>query len=289
MMEKLGPKQILCPTDFSETANLALRYAKVMAERFQSRLLVLYAEAYEPPPYFTADQQKGLLKAQARSRKAAAVHLSRQAKELLGESVEAETIIVEDHPASGILKTAASRGVDWIVMGTHGRSGWRRAMLGSTTERVLRETEKPVLTVRHKEGENKTFPSIIQKILCPVNYSEVAQKALAYAATLAERFSAELRVLTVIESPGEDSEEGERERLCAWIPGGIRPRCQIQEMIRRGDAGEQILKTAGSDGCDLIVLGAQHKRFWDSTIIGRTTMNVIRHAPCPVFTVVQKM
>ena len=288
-MEELRPKQILCPIDFSEAANLALQYAKVMAERFQSRLLVLYADPYEPPPYFTADQQKDLVKAQARSRKAAKVHLSRQAKERLGESIEAETIIVEDHPASGILKTAASRGADWIIMGTHGRSGWRRAMLGSTTERVLRKTEKPVLTVRHKEGENKLSPFTIQKILSPVNYTEVAQKALGYAAALAERFSAELRVLTVIESPGEDTEESERKGLCAWIPGGIRPRCQIQEMVRRGNAGEQILKTAGSDGCDLIVLGAQHKRFWDSTVIGTTTMNVIRHAPCPVFTVVLKI
>ncbi len=288
-MEKPEPKQILCPTDFSETANLALQYAKVMAERFQSRLLVLYAEAYEPPPYFTADQQKSLVKAQARSRKAAAVHLSRQAKELLGESVEAETIIVEDHPALGILKTAASRGVDWIVMGTHGRSGWRRAMLGSTTERVLRETEKPVLTVRHKEGENKTFPALIQKILCPVNYSEVAQKALTYAATLAEGFSAELRVLTVRESQAEGLDEEEMERLCSWVPGSLRPRCQISEMVRQGIAAEQILQAATSDGCDLIVLGAQHKRFWDSTVIGTTTMNVIRHAPCPVFTVVQKI
>jgi nucleotide-binding universal stress UspA family protein len=212
-MEKPEPKRILCPTDFSETANLALHYAKVMAERFQSQLLVLYAEAYEPPPYFTAVQQRDLVKAQARSRKAAEVHLSRLAKELLGESVEAETIIVEDHPASGILKTAASRGADWIIMGTHGRSGWRRAMLGSTTERVLRETKRPVLTVCHKEGEDIPSPFVIQKILCPVNYSEVAQKALGYAATLAERFSAELRVLTVIESAGERSEEGEKERL----------------------------------------------------------------------------
>lgn len=288
-MEKIEPKQILCPTDFSETANLALQYAKVLAERFESRLLVLYAETYEPPPYFTADQQKRLVKEQARSRKAAAVHLSRQAKEVLGESVGAETIVVEDHPASGILKTAEFRGADWIVMGTHGRRGWRRAILGSVAERVLRETDKPVLTVRQKAGEEKPSPFTIQKILCPVNYTEVAQKALGYAATLAERFSAELRVLTVIESPGEGLEEGEKEKLCAWIPGGIRPRCQMQEMVSRGNAGEQILKTAASDGCDLIVLGAQHKRFWDSTVIGTTTMNVIHHAPCPVFTVVLKI
>jgi universal stress protein E len=162
-------------------------------------------------------------------------------------------------------------------------------MLGSTTERVLRETGKPVLTVRHREGEETPSPLNIQKILCPVNYTEVAQKALGYAATLAERFSAELKVLTVIESAGERSEEGERDRLCAWIPGGIRPRCQIQEMVSRGNAGEQILKAVASDGCDLIVLGAQHKRFWDSTVIGTTTMNVIRHSPCPVFTVVQRI
>ncbi len=155
-------------------------------------------------------------------------------------------------------------------------------------ERVLRETEEPVLTVRGREEEERKPLAPIRKILCPVNFTDVARKALGYATTLAERFAAELRVLTVVETPGEVSEEEEKEKLCAWIPGILHSRCRMEEVVRRGNAAEQILQAATSDGCDLIVLGAQHKRFWDSTVLGTTTVNVTRYAPCPVFTVVQK-
>jgi nucleotide-binding universal stress UspA family protein len=260
----------------------------MIADKFQAQLIVLYAEPFEPPPYFTSDQEGDLVKSQARSRKAAVDYLVRHVKAQLGETFNGETVFMEDHPVAAILKTAESRTADWVVMGTQGRSGWSRARLESVAERVLRETEKPVLTVRGKEGEAKNHPASIRNILCPVNFTDIARKAMGYATTLAERFSAELRVLTVIESPGEVSEEEEKEKLCAWIPGSLHSRCRMQEAVRRGNAAEQILETAASDGCDLIVLGAQHKRFWDSTVLGTTTVNVTRHAPCPVFTVIQR-
>jgi len=287
-MEKLEPGRILCPTDFSDMADLALQYGRMIAENFQAHLIVLYAEPFEPPPYFTPDQEGDLIQSQARSRKAAETYLSRHVKAQLGETFKGEAVFMEGHPVAAILKTAESRQADWLVMGTQGRSGWSRARLGSVAERILRETEKPVLTVRGKEGEAKNPPASIRKILCPVNFTGIARKALGYATMLAERFFAELRVLTVIESPGEISEEKEKEKLCTWIPGSLHSRCRMQEAVRRGNAAEEILQATASDGCDLIVLGAQHKRFWDSTVLGTTTVNVTRHAPCPVLTVVQK-
>ncbi len=54
-MENLAPRRILCPTDFSAPADLALQYARIMADNFQAQLVVLYAESFEPPPYFTSD------------------------------------------------------------------------------------------------------------------------------------------------------------------------------------------------------------------------------------------
>ncbi len=287
-MENLAPRRILCPTDFSAPADLALQYARMMADNFQAQLVVLYAESFEPPPYFTSDQEGDLVKSQARSRKAAADYLVRHVKALFGETFNGETVFMEDRPVAAILKTADSRRAEWIVMGTQGRSGWSRARLGSVAERVLRETEEPVLTVRGREEEERKPPAPIRKILCPVNFTDVARKALGYATMLAERFSADLRVLTVIESPAEISEAEEKEKLCAWIPESLHSRCRMQEAVRQGNAAEQILEAAASEGCDLIVIGAQHKRFWDSTVLGTTTVNVTRHAPFPVLTVVQK-
>jgi nucleotide-binding universal stress UspA family protein len=284
-MKEFRPKVILCPTDFSEMASFALRYAQVMAERFQARLVVLYAEAFEPPPYFTADQQKDLLKSLVRSRKAAETHLTRYVSSRVGGALPVESLVVEGPPAAAILKTAQDQPADWIVMGTHGYSGWHRFLLGSVTERVLQETDRPVLAVRNKKGAEEPSPLSIQQVLCPVNYTEVALQALRQALTIVERFSARLMVVYVLESPGEGPEEKEMDRLCAWIPEEIRARCQMKEIVRKGNAAEQILEVADSADCDMIVLGARHKRLRDTTVIGTTTMNVTRHAPCPVLTV----
>ncbi len=115
------------------------------------------------------------------------------------------------------------------------------------------------------------------------------RKALEHAVAVAERFAAELTVIHAIESPSDSQEvEAEKGRVCDWIPQELMPRCAFQEVIRRGNAAEQIIDLAASMDADLIVLGAQHKPFSDSTVIGTTTVNVTRHAPCPVLTVISK-
>jgi nucleotide-binding universal stress UspA family protein len=287
-MDKLQPERILCPTDFSDMAAFALQYAKVVAEGFQARLIVLYAETFEPPPYFTSDQQRNLLKSLARSHKAAERHLSRYVDSQVGEALQAETLVVEGPPFRAILKAVQDRQVDWIVMGTQGQGGWKQLVMGSVTARVLAETDCPVLAVRYKKGAAEPYRVSIQRVLCPVNYTDIALKALHQAVAVVERFSAQLLIVHVLESPGEETEERAMDRLCSWIPEDIRSRCQMEEMIRKGNAAEQVLEAAASSDCDMMVVGAQHKRFWDTTVIGTTTMNVIGHAPCPVLTVVSK-
>jgi nucleotide-binding universal stress UspA family protein len=287
-MDKFQPKVVLCPTDFSDPATFALQYAKVMAGGFQARLVVLYAEAFEPPPYFTSDQQMDLLRSLARSRRAAETHLLRYVSAILGAGFPVESLIVEGLPVPAILKAAQDRNADWIVMGTHGRSGWSRVRLGSVTERVLEETDRPVLTVRVKRESAEPTPVSLRQVLCPVNYTAVALQALHQAVAIVQSFSANLLVIHVLESLGEESEESEMDRLCSWIPEDVRSRCQLKEMIRLGNVAEQILELAASTNCDMIVLGAQHKRFFDTTVIGSTTTRVTRHAPCPVLTVVRK-
>jgi nucleotide-binding universal stress UspA family protein len=287
-MDTLQPKVILSPTDFSEMAGYALRCGRTLAEGFQARLVVLYAEAFEPPPYFTADQERDMLKSLDRSRKAAETHLARYVKAQVGESLQVDSLVVEGPPARAILEAARKRHADWIVMGTHGHSGWHRFMMGSVTERVMGETDRPLLAVRFKKGAADPALVSIRQVLCPVNYTDIALRALHQAVAVVERFSARLLVVHVLESSGEGSEEGEMDRLCTWIPGAVRSRCQLKELVRRGNAAEEILAVAGSAGCDMIVLGAQHKRFGEATVIGATTVNVTRHAPCPVLTVISE-
>jgi len=288
-METFQPKLILCPTDFSEPATLALYYGKHLATCFGARLTVLYADPFSPPPYFTSGQVEDLAKTIERFKGAAYEYLTRYVSEHMGGPGEVEKIVVENQTVPAILLTAKDKKADMIVMGTHGRSGINRLMLGSVTEKVLHETDRPVLTVRGKKGIAEPSNVSIRQILCPINYTEVALKALEHAVGISKCFDAELLVLHVIESHSTDvKEEEEHGRLCAWIPDGVRSRCSLREVVRRGDAAEQIIEAASSAGCDMIVLGAQHKQFHDTTVLGTTTLRVTRHAPCPVLTVIRK-
>ena len=288
-MEAFEPKFILCPTDFSELATLALRYGMRFANCFGARLMVLYADPFSPPPYFTSGQVENLSNEIERSKGTAREYLIRYVKEHIENLSETEVAVVQNEPVPAIMGAAEQRNAGLIVMGTHGRSDFRRFLLGSVAEKILHETDRPVLTVREKRRGGTASKISIQHVLCPINYTEVAFNALEHAVAVSKCFGAELLVLHVIESHAtEVIDQDEHARLCSWIPDETRARCSLREIIRRGDAAEQIIEMASNVACDIIVLGAQHKRFSDTTVIGTTTLRVTRHAPCPVLTVVHK-
>ena len=288
-MEPFQPKFILCPTDFSEPATLAFYYGKKMVDCFGARLIVLYANPFTPPPHFTSGQVDELVKAIEHSKGVAREFLVRYAREHIGDSIKFEAVVVENQTVPAIYQMAEEKKADMIVMGTHGRSGFNRLMLGSVTEKILHETDLPVLTVSEKKINKKPSNDSIQQVLCPINYTEVALKALEHAVSISKCFGAELLVLHVIESRSSDvKEEVEHGRLCAWVSDDIRSRCSLKEIVRRGDAAEKITEMAQDQAIDLIVLESQHKRFSDTTVIGTTTVRVTRHVPRPVLTVIRK-
>ncbi|MEW6127253.1 MAG: universal stress protein [Acidobacteriota bacterium] len=287
-MNNFHPKLILCPVDFSDVAASALRYATALSAKMDARLLVLYAHQFLPPPHFTAGQVEAMAKTLAHSKQAAHENLHSYVKEVIGDTRNTEIFVVDDLPVAAIINTAEARNADMIVMGTHGHNGINRFLLGSVTERVLRETNRPVLTVHRAEKASEATAFRLQRILCPVNFTETAHRALAYAAAVAKAFNAELLVVHVIEADAETNEAARRERLCQWVPESLRNQCRLKEIAVSGDAPEEIVSIAESTATDLIVLGARHRRFRDTTVIGSTTMRVARYAPCPVLTVVHK-
>jgi nucleotide-binding universal stress UspA family protein len=283
-------KSILIPTDFSELAGLALEYAVALGRCFSSKLTLLYADPFLPPPHFTMGQMEDIASSLERSKAAARAMLQEYASSHIPVELSREVIVREGLAVNSIIEVAEELEADLIVMGTHGRSGVSRFMLGSVTERVLRETSGPVLSVRGRSRVSDGAFLPVKHVVCPVNYTETSKKALRYAAQLAQCFQAELSVLHVMEPADASSRENKAamEKLCNWIPEEVRQHCQLQEALSEGEAAEQILNSAHQNNCDLIVLGSQHKKFFDSAVIGTTTVRVTRHAPCPVLTVVNQ-
>ena len=270
-------QRILVPTDMSDFAGTALRWAGMFQRRLGAQLTLLYANE----PYVPFDVIEGpaayLLQQEPEFRERLMAELRDHMERFLPDvGSSAETLIVDKAPAAAILDTAASADADLIVMGTHGRTGWRRALLGSVAEKVVHHTNRPVLTI-----PADATPAI-GKILCPVNFTPVARIALDEAATLAETFDAELLVVHITDEIACET-QGEFD---AWIEPHVRNRCRYSHIVASGNAAEETIRLAHDASADLIVLGAQHKRFADATVIGTTTERVIRHAKKPVWTVV---
>lgn len=271
-------RTILCAVDFSDVSREALRFAGLLERCGHSRLVVTYASRFEPPPYFT---EARIAELQAEHR-AGLQNFGRNLRDFvedcIGERAKGvETRLLEAYPADGIRELAAREAADLIVMGTHGRSGWNRFALGSVAERVLRESPIPTLTVRG------SAPERLGRILAAVNDSSLSRRALAMAAELAACFDASLTVLHVKEPGGAASIEN----LCGWIDPDHRRRCEIKEITRQGEAAREIVGLAAEMPADLVVLGARRRHFFEASVLGTTTIRVVRHAPCPVLTAME--
>ena len=267
---------ILVPVDFSEISAHALRTARMLTEHCgHGNLLAMYANWFEAPPYFTSGRLEELQKEFRESLAFAEQSLGSFVESTLGPSHGVQIRAMEALPAEGITQLAALKRVNLIVMGTHGRSGWNRWMLGSVAERVLRESSAPVLTVRSALQEP------IRRVLCPVDDTELSRRALTFAAGIAACFDASLTVFHVKEA----SDANPVKDLCSWVPTEERARCDIRELVRHGDASEEIVKLATEEPYNLVVLGAPRRRFFDGMVLGTTTLRTVRHAPCPVLTV----
>ena len=275
-MDTPGLKTILCPVDFGELSAHALRHANLLAGCGHAKVIAAYANWFEAPAYFTAGRVDELQKQFREAFGEAERSLKAFVDSTLGENAgNVETRVVEALPADGIQEIADSTGADLIVMGTHGRSGFNRWMLGSVTERILRESRVPLLTVRSAPR------GPVRRIFSPIDGTEASRNAFRLAARLGACFNAEITALYVHKSGSASSPP----ELCNWIPAEARERCNIRELVRHGDPAEQIVALASEEAFDLLVIGAPHRRFFEGQVMGTTTLRAVRHAPCPVLTV----
>ncbi len=145
---------ILCPIDFSEYSFHALNYAKTLSQQFKSTLHLLHilpTLPFSQVPYHYHDdildlEEKALLTAKE--------ELLKVLKEKVPSELNSKwDVIKDDAPFSGIIEYSKNNNIDLIVMATHGYSGFKHAIFGSTTERVIRQSPCPILTVKHNEHD----------------------------------------------------------------------------------------------------------------------------------------
>jgi nucleotide-binding universal stress UspA family protein len=194
--------------------------------------------------------------------------------------------------------------VDLIVVGTHGRTGLGKLLLGSVAENILRHAPCPVLTIGPKVSGRAKLPEPsardvappeldVRQILFATNFAKNAALAAGDAVSLAQEFRARLTLIHVIEdyarlgsnpAPIEDN----LNRLRELIPRNAQLQYIPETLIDFGNAPERILKAAAEREADMIILGAH-----SSSEVGGTHLpwsaahHVIAQAHCPVLTIRQ--
>ncbi len=142
-------KQILVPVDGSQTALLAVAKAVAVAKAFDGRVLLVHVIDQYPFVGVGADYSLGQADYLAAATANANRALTAATEVVQAAGVGSEQRVVEGHVVEdGILETAKQWGADLIVMGSHGRHGIEKLLLGSVTQRVLQNTTLPVLVVR---------------------------------------------------------------------------------------------------------------------------------------------
>lgn len=274
---------ILCPTDFSIHSAAGLCAAGGIAHAFGGRVVLLHAQRWEIPVYFTKSQARALKAQLRRSARTAWRYANDFATQHLPADVGRTVLLLEEDPVEAVLRVAKELHAGLVVLGTHGRTGLARIRMGSVTESVLRQVGTPALTLGPRLQPSPRLAQI-HRILCPVNYTALARAAFDNAVGLAEKTGAELVLVHVMEHPGVH-EDG---KLSEWARAEAGRRCVVKEVMLKGVAAEQIVSEARRCRADMIVQGAQPRSFAGTVLFGSTSELVIRKASCPVLSVIRK-
>jgi nucleotide-binding universal stress UspA family protein len=284
--------RILLPVDFSERSVAAARYAKALAARFGSELILLHV--LTPPQYeFGALEIGGSMLTElylGRTEQASADLDAFLAAEL--EGIKVRRMVIEGEPAWKIVEFARREQADIIIMPTHGYGPFRRFILGSNTAKVLHDADCPVWTGVHLEQAPPAAADSLRGVLCAVDLGAQSSKTLCWAAMLAGEFAARLTVIHVTapdSDPGDDSEVNWRvdvresaERELLRLERFVNVEADL--IVEAGEPAKVICAAAQRLGADALVIG----RGSAAGVFGRLRTNayaIIRQSPCPVVSV----
>jgi len=295
-------RHVLCPVDFSDPSRRALEYALALARWYGARVTALHVVPATLPPLSSL----GVSTSQALEPKVR----DRLRDDLLEElrrfsppeakKVEMDAVVREGDTAAEIARETRG-GADLAVLGSHGRSGVERGLLGSVTEKVLRKAACPVLTVpHHAEGAARGGPPVFSRILCAVDFSEASLRALEYALSFAQEAGGRVTLLHVVDGSAADAPAGSdrltmgeyrgaresdaRKRLGPLVPPAAREWCEPEAVLAAGTPYREILRLAEERSADLIAMGVHGKSALGALFFGSTANQVVRAAACPVLT-----
>jgi nucleotide-binding universal stress UspA family protein len=303
-MKKPSIRNVLLPIDFSKISTQTIETAKRLAHRFGASIHLVHVHHWQYPgdfmgPLMPVGKVRISFEQQRRERLAEELKMVAQAHGLSPGRI---------HPLEGasafheICRLAEEIPADLIIMPTHGYTGLRHVLLGSTAERVVQHSPCPVLIVREKKQRSKTGRGLsISTILVPVDFSNCSRQGLQYAIGFANEFAARMILLHATYLGYMYSSEGTAIYDIPGLQEAARENAELQmrKLVRTVNFGSAKFETVFTESSpvldicafakdhtvDLIITSTHGLTGLEHVLIGSIAEKVVRHAPCSVLVV----
>ncbi|HKS72531.1 MAG TPA: universal stress protein [Terriglobales bacterium] len=281
-------RNVLFATDFSPGSEAALPYAISIVRHYGSNLHVAHVinpETYGLMAPQVIDQIVSQVKEAARS------NIEKLIRSEYGLEGRYEATVAVGAVADALLNLVATKGIDLVVLGTHGRRGLRKLVLGSVAEEMFRLAACPVLTVGPKASGVRPESLQLKQIVYPMELTSNLVKTASYAVSIAKEYGSQLTFVNVIEEPSMSGDERAWINAAAlhWFEDKVAPELELGEKIqfvqKFGDPAAAILRCAEEVSADLIVMNVHGSH---PILAGRAPSvahHVVAEAYCPVLTV----
>jgi len=280
-------KNILFATDFSPAADAAVPFTMQIARSYKAKVYGVHVSRVDNYMVVTPESWATLAEAAEKEAKENERILNKQL-----EGVEHEVLIAEGNLWEVISNFIKQKEIGLIVVGTRGRTGFGKTLLGSVAEQILRRAQCPVLTVGPHVTVAPEKAAAMREILFATDLTADSPAGAPYAISLAQENQAHLTLLHVLEEQktGElvhpaELVDSKLRKLNELVPRDAELWCEPRYVVLRGTAAEKILEVAKTRAVDLIVLGARSGGGLTTHMNAGTVHMVVSRADCPVLTV----
>lgn len=275
-------ERILIPTDFSETAELAVAHGAYMAHLFNAKIFLLHSLQY--PIYATLPEEPVFLEPVVPLDEKRIEHdLGQAADEIIKKyNVEVSTLTLAGRPASGIAQGVKENNIDIIVMGTHGASGFDEFFMGSNAYRVVATVDCPVISVQ-KFAKKVGFSNIV----LPIDNELHSRQKVNNAIELARAYKSTLHILGLLE---EDEDESDEKKLVLKLDTvkQLLSREQIPFTYRLRkcqNPAVEAMNYSGEVNGDLILVIRGHESTVGRAFLGPFAEQLVNHSKIPVMSI----
>jgi len=281
---------ILYLTDFSPCSDSALTWAASVARANAAKVYALHVVVPDTLVFLAPGSPGVVMDMHEEWARGQMERIESQLAE-----VEHETLIERGSDLWKVIESKLQQfKIDLVLLGTHGRTGLRKVLMGSAAERVLRHSLVPVMTVGPAVHLGRTHDGKFHKLLLATDFAEGAAETANYAISFAERNRSDLTLVHVCKTNKRGSHGKTKElsiaealyQLQEMVPGRDANQIRPEALVECGDPGDRILDVAKRCGADLIVMGIHnsHRLFAATHMETSTAHEVLAHSMCPVLT-----